>query len=386
VLWGSPQGVREYRTSRMSTSGTTPGGAAAAAAASAPAAVAATSKATAPTAATSTAGAAAATSTTKTTATASKKKKAATPKAAAAAAAATTTATKKKPARKRKPPVSKASASASNQAVWNDARAAASDLAQQRALGAARRADPLWYRMEDVVPVHHHHHHQNSSRATPLSSPLNAFLSEQMQVVERALAKNGLTRSDLTPQALACLSEHARRYTQELLRDAQDFCDTVGRPEITRADLLLASELRHDHPVAISTQLPQLNLVARHVNRKPLPPIPSHCYSGIVLPPKQNQLTARTFDIVSGALTAQKMVQALPQPPGSFNANAAAASSTNTADTTGAAAGGGSATTAASNKRKSSGGGGSSYGASRGRQIPVKLKETTPSTGSSGAS
>jgi Transcription initiation factor IID, 31kD subunit len=354
----------------MSSSGTTPNAAATGGtgAAPAPAAATATSKATAPAAAAggaATAGAAATSTTTTKATTTSKKKKASATKAASAAAAATT---KKKPApRKRKPPVSKANASASNQAVWSDARAASSDLAQQRALVAARRADPLWYRMEDVMPVNYHH------KALPLSSPLNTFLSQQMQVVESALEKNGLTRSDLTPQALACLSEHARRYTQELLRDAQDFADTVGRPEISRADLLLASELRHDHPVAISTQLPQLNLVARQVNRKPLPPIPSHCYSGIVLPPKQNQLTARTFDIVSGTLTAQQMVRPLPQPPGSTTTTTTTAPTSSTAD----AAGGG------NNKRKSTsssggGGGGSSYGASRGRQIPVKLKEMTP--------
>ena len=246
----------------------------------------------------------------------------------AKASGAGTQAKPKKPSRRKKP-APKASSAASTQAIRNDGRAATTDLALQRAQAAARRSDPLWYRIEDVLPA--------AQEGTAMSSK-KGILPEQTQLVDTALLHSGLTRADVTPQALACLLEQARRYAQELIADAQDYA--VNRTELSRADLQLAADMRADYPVAISTQLPKLNLVAQQVNRAPLPPIPSHCYSGILLPPKEHQLTARTFDIVTGAQVAQKMVQKAPEPP---------------------------------KKRQSSTT--PSYGASRGRQIPIKLKE-----------
>jgi histone H3/H4 len=246
------------------------------------------------------------------------------------ASGAGTQAKPKKPVRKRKPPTK--SSVASNQTILNDARAASHDLAYQRAQAAARRSDPLWYRIEDVLPVV-----QEASTMAPKAG----ILPEQVQVVEAALAHHGMTRADVTPQALACLLEQARRFAQELIADAQDYAYTVNRADVSRADLLLASEMRADHPIATSTQLPKLNLVSQQLNRVPLPPIPSHCYSGILLPPKQHQLTARTYDVVSGAQVYRRMTHKAPEAP----------------------------------KKKQSTTTQPGYGASRGRQIPVKLKE-----------
>ena len=245
----------------------------------------------------------------------------------------------RKPARKKKT-TSKSSGAAATQAILSGARAAHLDLAKQKAQAAARRSDPLWYRIEDVLPIVRDGNAMTSS---------SAILSEQVQVVEAALDLNGMSRADVTPQAMGCLLEQARRYAQELLSNAQDYAYSANRTEIMRADLLLASEMRPDHSVSVSTQLPKLNLIAQQVNRAPLPPIPSHCYSGVLLPPRHQQLTARTYDIVSAAQVKQKMVQNVPQ-----TAKKATSSSSTQP----------------------------SYGAARGRQIPIKLKEGPTSSSS----
>ena len=247
----------------------------------------------------------------------------------------------KKPARKKKP-ATKSSSTTSTQAILNNARAAQIDLAKQKAQAAARKSDPLWYRIEDVLPVVRE---ANAMTGSP------SVLPEQVQIVETALQLCGLTRADVTPQALACLLEQARRVAQELIANSQDYAHAASRAEITRADLLLAKEMRADHKIAISTQLPKLNLIAQHVNKVPLPPIPPQCYSGVLLPPKSHQLTARTYDIVSGAqVTQRKMVQKLPEAP---HKKPTATASQTTA----------------------------SYGATRaGHQIPIKLKSTSTGT------
>ena len=254
------------------------------------------------------------------------------------ASGAGTQAKAKKPARKKKT-TSKSSSAAAAQAILSSARAAQLDLAKQKAQGAAKRTDPLWYRIEDVLPF--------PGEGDAMVGNTN-ILPEQVQIVESVLGKNGLTRSDVTPQAMACLLEQSRRFAHELITNAQDYAYSANRAEITRPDLLLASEMRADYKMEISTQLPKLNLVAQHVNRAPLPPIPSQCFSGVLLPPKEHQLTARTYDIVSGARVTQKMVQKIPEAP---------------------------------KKRKSGAASGhTSYGAARGRQIPVKLKDPQPSS------
>lgn len=237
-------------------------------------------------------------------------------------------------ARKRKP--TKATSAASQQAIANDARTAGAHLSQQQAINLARRTDPLWYRMEDVLP----------SNLAP-NDIKKSGIGEEFQAIESALHSHGKTRADVTPQALACLLEHARRYRYELTMSAKKFADVAGRSEVSKEDLELAAELRHDHPVALSSQLPKLNLLAQQVNRKPLPPIPDSSYSGVKLPPPPHQITARTYDVLSGAITAHKMQTQYPYPAISTKGDASPSSSL-------AQHG--------------------AYGAARGRQIPVKLK------------
>lgn len=240
--------------------------------------------------------------------------------------------------RTKRPAAPKRTAAANNETILANAAAAKLDLAKQRSLSAARRQDPLWYRIEDVLPAH---------EITPMSS---GILPEQVQVVEKALSHVGLSQADVTPQAMACLLEQARRTAHELTASAQDCAYAAGRLEITNADLLLARELRPDrHSDSVTTQIPKLNLVAQHVNRAPLPPIPSQCYTGVVLPPKAHQLTARTFDVVSASVVTQNMVQTLPAAP-------------------------------AMAPRTHPPPGMPGYGAARGRQIPIQLTATTTTT------
>ena len=235
----------------------------------------------------------------------------------------------KKPARKK--PTKKGTA-ATNQATLKAARSAQMDLASQRNKAAARRSDPLWFRDEDVLPF--------TAEESPMAEN-GKILPEQVQIVENALSHNNLSRSDVTPQAFYCLMEQARRFAFEIITDSQDYAFVANRNEISKADLELANSFRPDHPIALSAQLPKLHLLAQQINRVPLPPIPTQCYSGVLLPPKAHQLTARTFDVVSGAQVANKMVQQTPSLP----------------------------------SRRSSSKPKPSYGASRGRQISITLQK-----------
>ncbi|KAL3923311.1 MAG: hypothetical protein SGARI_006248, partial [Bacillariaceae sp.] len=250
----------------------------------------------------------------------------------------TKTVIKKKVIRKVKKPGSKAGAGSAAQQAFAASRSAQMDLATLRNDAAAKRLDPLWYRAEDILP--------SVADDTIMSESATKVLPEQIQIVEAALARNNLTRSDVTPQAFACLLEQARRYAMEILTDSQDYAFVAGRTEIAASDLALANEFRPDHPMAVSTQVPKLNLLSQTVNRLPLPPIPTQCYSGVLLPPKHHQLTARTFDVVTSAQTARRMVQAAPPAPHKVKAA----------------------------KKKKSGKDKPSYGAATGRQISVNLK------------
>ena len=169
-----------------------------------------------------------------------------------------------------------------------------------------------------------------------------------------------MSRSDVTPQAFCMLLEQARRHALELIADAQDYAISAGRSELVQADFDLAAQMRPDNPISITTQLPKLNLLCQQINRIPLPPIPVQCYSGILLPPKRHQLTSRTFDVVSGAKVNQRMVQTKP----SVTAKEPLTSSSKAIPKP-------------------------SYGAAKGRQIPINLKEqegTGPVSSSSATS
>lgn len=260
-------------------------------------------------------------------------------KSAAKASGAGTKAKKSTSARRKK--TTKSSSATANQATYNAARSAHMELAGQRSAAAARLSDPLWYRVEDVLPA------ATEETAMALTAP--KVLPEQVQIVEAALSKNSLSRADVTPQAFCVLLEQARRHALELIAHAQDYAVAAGRTEIAKADFELASSMRSDHPISSSTQVPKLDLLAQQINRIPLPPIPTQCYSGVLLPPKRHQLTARTFDVVSGAQVAQKMVQ-LPPPVATRRISSSSTKSPPKP----------------------------SYGAARGRQIPIQLKEKEP--------
>lgn len=281
---------------------------------------------------------------------------------------------KKRPAARKKPgsaasssagSAPKASASVTNQ-IYAAARAAQLDLASQRNDAAARRSDPLWYRAEDVLP--------SVADGTVMAEVHAAVLPEQVAIVESALGKNDLARADVTPQAYACLLEQARRYAMDVLTDSQDYAYVAGRTEIAKADLLLADEMRPDHPMSVSTQVPKLNLLSQTVNRVPLPPIPTHCYSGVVLPPRHHRLTARTYDVVTSAQTAQRMVQAAPTLP-SIGVGFGTAGGPKHTGAIGSTA----AKAASASKPKPS------YGATKGRQIPIQFKDKAAKVGGSGA-
>ena len=258
--------------------------------------------------------------------------------------------TKAKKTVRKKKTVKAGSAPGSSQ-LYAASRAAQMDLASQRNAAAARGADPLWYQLEDYVLP-------SVADESSMAEGAAKILPEQAQVVEAALDKNGLTRADVTPQAFACLLEQARRYAIDILSDSQDYAFVANRTEISKADLALANEFRPDHPTSITTQLPKLNLLAQTINRVPLPPIPTHCYSGVVLPSKPYQLTARTFDVVTSAQTAQRMIQAVPALPAKSRSSGSSSSKK-----------GSSSSSSKKSTKKAP-----SYGASRGRQIAIHLK------------
>jgi Transcription initiation factor IID, 31kD subunit len=286
----------------------------------------------------------------------------------------------KKPPKKRKPATKPSGSSTSNAAMVQAAKEANADLALQRAQAAARRTDPLWYRIEDVLPpaltkeeAKQQHEH------IAMTGSSSSILPEQVHIVENALKFNNMTRSDVTPQAMACLLEQARRYASELQEDAQDYAAhaaglfstqaSVGKapgasatggpwPDPSSKDYMLAAEMRPDHPKAVTAQLPKLMILAQQINSVPLPPIPPHVYNGILLPPEPHALTARTFDVVTGAHVAQKMIQAPPGPSKSFASSILAAAQLDKA-------------AAAQTKKNSKTG----YGVTRSPQvIPIKLK------------
>jgi len=245
----------------------------------------------------------------------------------------------KKKSRRKKPSVS--SKGPNSAALLAAAKISQAELNSMKALEAARRKDPLWYRSSEVLQA-----------ISADSTPVPGLLNEQVDLVENSLRNNFLGRADVTPQAFGVLLEQARRYALELVADAQDCAYAAHRHDITRADLVMALELRPDQPNASTlTELQKMNHFAHNINKKPLPPIPQQCYSGIVLPPKANQLTARTFDVLTGAQVMKKMNQQLPAAPNSKKSGNDSNSNSNTKPPNNAP----------------------SYGASRGPQIPINI-------------
>lgn len=143
--------------------------------------------------------------------------------------------------------------------------------------------------------------------------PNGGIIFDETALLRNALQYNNLTADSLTPSAYNALLEQARRYALELLVDARDYAQHASRSTVsalTPADLTLAAEMRGDMN-GIPSTLPKFEDMADYaseMNKTPLPPIPSDCYNGVALPPENEQLTFRTFDVVNGARTAQKMM------------------------------------------------------------------------------
>lgn len=194
-----------------------------------------------------------------------------------------------------------------------------------------------------------------------------SFLMDDVTIIDNALKANGLTRHDVTPKAYACFLEQSRRYSLELLANAQDYAIHAQRttiPSLLPADLLLAVEMTEEDGGGIngvSTTLPspeKLSDLSTTVNRITLPPIPTNCYNGVALPPAHEQLTARTYDVVNGARARQRMARGgdLPLTGDDFGDILVKD---------------GASSSAASKQNKVSIGG---YGAEKGRQIAVRIK------------
>lgn len=186
---------------------------------------------------------------------------------------------KKKP--KKKKPTAKKSSAANTTAINNLARAEYKKLIAKR---QAKLHDEAW------LPV----------GAIPLDDNIKSpdFLEQDVEIVHRSLLNNGLSMEDITAEGFACLLQEARKYALELMTDASDYAvHSHGSENITPADLELAKEMREDTNFMVDN-MDALAKVAHETNRRILPPIPDHCYNGVVLPDDEFTLMGRAFDVI----------------------------------------------------------------------------------------
>ena len=157
---------------------------------------------------------------------------------------------------------------------------------------------------------------RSSNSSSETDTALSWLVREEVKIIQQAALKNGLSlEHNISVEALGCLLEQARKYTLEILSDAHDFAlhrkqkSKISLQAITPADITLALEFRADADATAVTTVPcsSVQIVADDVNRIPLPPIPSHNYNGVVLPEQAHQLTAMTFDVVSSKRTKDRM-------------------------------------------------------------------------------
>ena len=228
----------------------------------------------------------------------------------------TATATKKKKVRKKKPTAKKSNA-ANTAAINSAAREQYQKLLQKR---NDSLHDAAWLSNEHSLPgsasaagavagagagdmsvtanATNGTRHAYTSASNIVSPP---FLEQDVEIVNRALVNNGLTMQDVTAEAFATLLEQARRHAMLLITDAADYAlHSHGNETITSADLLLAKEMQGDDCLGQCNgeNMEQLARIAKETNRRVLPPIPDHCYNGIVLPDLEYTLLGRTYDVV----------------------------------------------------------------------------------------
>ena len=120
------------------------------------------------------------------------------------------------------------------------------------------------------------------------SSQDDPEIKQDIEIVHRALLNNGLTMEDVTAEAFACLRvEQARKYSMELIEDTKDYAmHSRNTKDITPADLMLTKEMREEESTNFFTEsnVDSLTEIAHETNRRILPPVPDHCYNGILLP------------------------------------------------------------------------------------------------------
>ena len=181
------------------------------------------------------------------------------------------------------------------------------------------------------------------------------------------------------------------RHALELISDAQDYAGHCSRNDVTSADLKLAAEFRDDFGGPAenaaggctgASHLPppeQIAIIAEEVNRIPLPPVPTSCYNGIVLPAPEHQLTARTFDVVTSARVAQKIGRGGSFPPaqiaGTFGRANSPAVVLSAGKSSGAGGTSGKSKSKGTKRKKNS----SSYGANKSQKksVTINLKGNT---------
>mmetsp|Transcript_26914 Transcript_26914/g.48888 ORF Transcript_26914/g.48888 Transcript_26914/m.48888 type:complete len:245 (+) Transcript_26914:120-854(+) len=98
-----------------------------------------------------------------------------------------------------------------------------------------------------------------------------------------------MSADNYDPKIVSLLQEYTKRYTLELLKDAQDYAYHAGRKRISVSDTKLAVQLKQMNG---SYTLPDQQVmvdVAADVNSKPLPPIPE--VYGVRLPGEGALLT-----------------------------------------------------------------------------------------------
>jgi len=181
------------------------------------------------------------------------------------------------------------------------------------------------------------------------------------------------------------------RQALELILDAQDYAGHCSRNDVTAADLKLAVEFRDDFGGPAenaaggctgASHLPapeQIAIIAEEVNRVPLPPVPTDCYNGIVLPAPEHQLTARTFDVVTSARVAQKIGRGGSVPPAQIAGAFGGANSPATVLAAGKAGGAGGASGKSKSKGTKRKKNSSSYGANKSAKkvVTINLQNNT---------
>ena len=238
-------------------------------------------------------------------------------------------------------------AALSAQSVLSAASRATRELSDLRTQTESRRNDIAWL-SNDVSAI-------ASSSFDTNNNGMN-----ESKIVDMALRNNGIyvnvtNNNDIgvTPRGYTVLLEYAKKYACELYTDAQDYTWHANRKEVQPIDLKLASELRSStSPTDTNTQS-IMEALAEDCNSIPLPPIPNNCYHGVVLPPKDYQLTSRTFDVIvssSSASEQQSQEDIIPKPEESSN-NISSRKNSNP-----------------------------SYGANKGKQIKINLKSNTTSS------